>query len=86
MQVWKFEKKVYEIEGVRIIVRANTDATVEEFDFERCASGNTTLADWLARRIYPYTGDYEVTVVSGSGALDPHGKTHMSTLRDSYAV
>ena len=86
MQALKFEQKVFEKEGVRIVIRADSEAKVEKFDYQRCATGSMTLADWLSKRIYPLTGKYEVVVVNGRGETDPHGKTHMETLRDSYAV
>jgi len=86
MQAWKFEQKVFEKEGVRIIIRADSEAKVERFDYVRCATGSMTLTDWLNKRIYPLTGEYEVVVVNGRGETDPHGKTHLETLRDSYAV
>ena len=85
MQVWKLEQKIFELEGVRIFVRAASDEKVGKFDYQRCTRGNMSIADWLETRVYPLTGDFEVVVVNGRGEM-PHGKTHMTTLRDSYAV
>ncbi len=85
MQAWKLEQKIFELEGVRIIVRAASDEKVGKYDYQRCATGSMSTADWLKTRVYPLTGDLEIVVVNGRGEL-PHGKTHMGTLRDSYAV
>ena len=86
MQAWKFEQKVFEKEGVRILIRVGSEVAVQKFDYDRSAKGTTTLNDWLYTRIYPLTGKHEVVVVNGRGEIDPHGGTHMATLRDSYAV
>ena len=86
MQAWKLEQKVFEKEGVRIVIRAQSEAKVGKFEYQRCATGTTTLADWLSTRVYPLTGELEVVVVNGRGEIDPHGKTHMDTLRSSYSV
>ncbi|WP_375428141.1 hypothetical protein [uncultured Sphingomonas sp.] len=84
MQALTLEQKIFELEGVRVIVRASGDEKVGKYDYQRCATGTMTLADWLKKRVYPLTGDLDVVVVNGRGEM-PHGKTHMNTLRDSYA-
>ena len=86
MQAWKFEQKVFEMERVRIVVRATSETPVKKFPYDRSAKGCTRLSDWLSTRIYPLTGDLEVMVVNGRGEIYPHGNTNMATLRDSYAV
>ena len=84
MQAWKFEQKVFEKERVRIVIRADSEARVTKFGYERGAKGSTKVSDWLETRIYPCVGEFEVTVVNGRGEIDPHGSTHMSTLRATY--
>jgi hypothetical protein len=86
MQVWKFEQKVFEKEGVRLVVRAPSEAAVAPFKYDRAAKGSTRINDWLETRIYPLTGDFEVFIVNGRGEIDHHGNTQMVTIRDSYAV
>ena len=84
MQAWKFEQKVFEREGVRIVVRAPSETKVGKFGYAKCARGNTSISSWLETRIYPLTGDHEVMVVNGRGEIYPHGSTYMSTLRATY--
>ena len=84
MQAWKFEQKVFAKEQVRIVIRAGSEAPVNRFGYDRAAKGTTTLHDWLNTRIYPLTGDLDIVVINGRGEIDPHGSTHMSTLRASY--
>ena len=86
MQAWKFEQKVFELEGVRIFVRTGSESKMLKFDYLRAAADNTRLSDWLSTRIYPLTGEHEVVVVNGRGEIDPNGKTKMATLRNSYQV
>ena len=86
MQAWKFEQRVFEKEGVRVVIRAPSDVSVKKFDYDRGAKGNTSVSSWLETRIYPLTRDYEVMVVNGHGEIYPHGSTHMSTLRATYEV
>ncbi len=86
MQAWKFEQKIFELEGVRILIRTSSEAKIPKFEYLRAAADNTRLSDWLNTRIYPLTGELEVVVVNGRGEIDPNGKTKMATLRNSYAV
>jgi hypothetical protein len=78
------EQAVFELEEVRIIVRARPNTDLGDFDYNRKAAGNTSITEWLEQRIYPLTNEHYVVVVDGSGAL-PHGRTKMEKLRSSYA-
>ena len=86
MQVWKFEQKVFDKEQIRIVVRASSETNVKKYGYDRAAKGTTKINDWLETRIFPYTGDLEVIVVSGRGQIEHHGNTQIATLRNSYSV
>jgi hypothetical protein len=81
--IGQFELAVLSLEEVRVVVRGPSTAKVKGYDYERSAAGNTSITSWIATRIKPLIGDFEVVVVDGSGVV-PHGRTKLSNLRDSY--
>jgi hypothetical protein len=80
----EIEQAVFDLEEVRIVIRAPKREALNDFDYDRKAAGNTSITDWLDQRIRPLVGDHQVVVVDGTGAL-PHGRTKMDKLRASYA-
>ena len=83
MNVAEFEQKIFEVEEVRLVVRAPAGTQIGDYDFQRCAASGTSVTEWLKQRVWPRVNGLEVVVVDGSGAY-PHGRTRMSTLRDTY--
>lgn len=87
MNIGLFEQEVFDKEEIRIVVRGSYRANVGDYEYERRAADNTSIASWLDTRIKPLlqVGDihYEVVVVDGSGRI-PHGKSKLSTVRGSY--
>lgn len=85
MNISAFETAVWEKEGVRIVIRANRNDGVADYDSINRAAANSTISSWLDNRVRPKINDREVTVIDGRGQI-PNGKTKMSTLRNSYKV
>ena len=83
ISVRDLEKRILELEEVVLTVRAPADTMVEDYCYERKAAGNSSVTDWLDGRVKPLIGGYEVAIVNGDYA-SPHGRTKLSTLRDSY--
>ena len=84
MRVNEFEEKVWEIEGVRIVIRANSNEKVEVYDFVNTAPQGNTLTWFLSGRVKPLLADnMKVVTIDGSGKV-PNGKTLLSTLRQTY--
>lgn len=83
ISVSAFEAKVFELEEVRIVVRADPNALVEDYDYQRGTSGVTSITKWLDTRVRPAIGEYKVVVVDGEGSI-PNGRTHMTKLKKSY--
>ncbi|MGA8611012.1 MAG: hypothetical protein WB760_04735 [Xanthobacteraceae bacterium] len=79
----EIEQAVFDLEEVRIVIRAPVREKLDDFDYDRKAAGTTSITDWLDQRIKPLLGPHQVVVVDGTGAL-PHGRTKMDKLRDSY--
>ena len=80
----EIEQAVYELEEIRIVIRAGVREVMDDFVYERKAAANTSITEWLEQRIVPIVGRYPVVVVDGTGAL-PHGRTKLEKLRESYA-
>jgi hypothetical protein len=83
MTIWELEKVIREREEILLFVRGPVAAKVGEFHYERAAWGSMSITEWLQKRVYPCTGQYEVVVVDGH-LNTPHGRTKLSTLRDTY--
>jgi hypothetical protein len=83
MRVSEVESRVYELEEVRIVIRADSNEEVGTFNYSRKAPGTASITEWLDQRIYPLVGNHGVVVIDGNGAT-PHRRTRMSTLRESY--
>ena len=83
MTVSEFEKAVWTLEGIRIVIRAPADSQVEEYGFANAADKNLSITRLIANRIQQRVGNSEVVVIGGDGAL-AHGLFHLDTLRASY--
>lgn len=83
MRVDEFEQAVLEIEEIVIRIRARPDAEVGNYDYRRRASAETSVTEWLNTRIIPNLNGRHVSIVSGH-FNQPHGRTKLRTLRDSY--
>lgn len=84
MNVLELEAIVFELEQVRIVIRAPARVTVKDFIYKRQARGTTKVMDWISARIKPLLeSHWDIVVVNGNGQLI-HWRTTMETLRSSY--
>jgi hypothetical protein len=81
--VEEWERKFFEKEDVRAVVRAGRNELVSDYTFERKASGNVNLTSFMNQRVLPTVGNFEVAIVDGNSNT-PHGRTKIETLRNSY--
>jgi hypothetical protein len=79
----EIEQKVFELEHVRIVIRAKSSESLGDYSYLRKAADGSSITEWIHSRLKHIVGDSDVVVVDGSGAI-PHGRTRMSTLRASY--
>lgn len=84
MRVIELEAAVFDLEEVRIVIRASARTEVGNFEYARKAANNSSITEWLQQRIVPLLNGYEVTVINGHGEI-PHGRTRMERLRETYA-
>lgn len=62
-----FEKRIFEIEGIRVIIKTDKE-NIEPYQFQRRASGNITLIRFLRQRIFKYLENNDgVSIIKGNG-------------------
>ena len=83
MNIQEFERLVFELEEIKLIIRGPRGAEVEDYGYARQASGQTSVTKWLNTRVRERLGDFEFSVIGGD-FTEPHGRTKLSTLRSSY--
>jgi hypothetical protein len=79
----EIEQAVFELEEIRIVIRAPANGNFEPYQYTRKAAENASIAEWLEQRVKPIINGHGVVVVDGNGNI-PHGRTRLSTLRASY--
>lgn len=84
MRIDVFEQTVFDIETIVIRIRAPATGEIGDYVYERRASDDASVTEWLSARITPKLNDLEVSIIDG-GFKAPHGRTKLRTLRDSYA-
>lgn len=83
MTIQKFEKKVWEVDKVRIVIRDRQTQKVSTYEQKNAAKENWNITGYLKNRISPLIGDREVVVLDGKGKI-PNGRTSLKTIRLSY--
>lgn len=83
MTIADFEKKVWEKDKVRIVIRERSTRKVNAYSSKNAAKENWNVAQFLRNRISPLIEGREVVVVDGSGDV-PHGRKLLKTIRESY--
>ena len=85
MRVDEFERRVLELEEIVLRIRASVDTEVDDYDYERQASGGTSVTYWLQKRITPRLHGLQYSIVDGR-YQHPHGRTSLQRLRESYEM
>lgn len=79
-----FEEKFWEIEHIVIVLRCSPTTEVGEYDYKRAASGDTTLSELKNNRLAELAEMGISYVIHDGDVAEPHGKTKLSSIRDSY--
>lgn len=84
MNVEEFEDAIWEIDGVRVAVRAEREREIEEsYNYKRALEGEKTVKDLRRLRIEPCLGGIQYEILDGD--FEPtNGRMKLKTLRDSY--
>jgi hypothetical protein len=87
MLVTDLEDAVWDVEGIRIVIRASTKSTrvMLAYNFKKAAPQTWTVSEWFENRVRPRTGSREVVVIGGDGE-QPNGNMKLRTLRSSYSA
>lgn len=81
----EFERQVFELEGVRIVIRTNRDK-ITPYDYERKARRNMSVMRFLHTRIGKFLKAREsVCVIDGYGNEVPFINT-IDNVRKSYNI
>jgi len=82
--IYDIERKVFELDEIRIVIRTDKSRPFKDFNFTRKADGNTTVTEYVNNRIKPLLNDgIEIDIIEGSGQI-PHPRTTIETVRNSY--
>lgn len=79
----EIEQAVFELDEIRIVIRAGSTSQLGSYQYARKAAENASVSEWLEQRIKPAINGHGVVVVDGNGNI-PHGRTRLSTVRASY--
>ncbi len=69
MKVGDFEQRVWDLERIRIVVRADRYDEVEDYDYKNAANENWRTSEFLKNRVVGRVGGREVTVIQGDGKI-----------------
>jgi hypothetical protein len=83
MRVDVFEARVWEVEGIRIVVRAPERTEVGDYEWQNAAQETWRVTQWLENRLLPRLNGHQVVVLQGDGA-QPHGRVILRNLRQSW--
>jgi len=83
MTVQERENKVWQQDGIRIVVRDRSNAKVKEYNQKKVAQDNWRITQFLNNRIAPLVKDREVAVVDGDGKIT-NGNMKLKAIRQSY--
>ena len=84
MTVQELQEKAWKIDRIRVAIFERADASVEDYTWQNAAQGNWSVTEYLNNRIRPLIGkEIALAVFLGNGDL-AHGRTLLSSVRDSY--
>ena len=85
MKLAAFEQQVWEVEGIRIVVRADENDELEEYGYKRAAPETWSTREFLENRIEPLVGDRRVVVIRGDGKKS-YRSVKLRNLRETYSA
>jgi hypothetical protein len=85
MKLADFEQRVWEVEGIRIVIRGDENDEVEDYTRRNAANENWRTREFLEKRIEPRVGGRKVVVIKGDGEI-PNGRVLLRNLRATYSA
>jgi len=83
MKVRDFEDKVWETEGIRIVIHAKDNTDVEDYDYKKAADASWRITELGQKRIDKHLDGNTFSVIQGDGE-EPNGRVILRTIRNSY--
>lgn len=78
------ERQIFELEEIKVVIRSKKDTQFDSYNYSRKAATNTSITEWYNTRLKPIIGNnYDAEIVDGNGN-NPHGRTNIETVRNSY--
>ncbi|WIJ41348.1 hypothetical protein QPK06_20255 [Aeromonas veronii] len=84
MTVQELEETIWEIENIRVIIRAAEGQQVGNYGYQNAANQNWNVKKFLDDRVRPLVPGLEVIVIQGNGE-EPHSRTLLRNVRPTYA-
>jgi hypothetical protein len=81
MKLADFEQKVWDVENIRIVVRADENDEVRDYNYKKSATETWTTNEFLKNRI----GSKKVVVIRGDGQKS-RGGVKLRNLRATYSA
>jgi hypothetical protein len=85
MKLADFEQQVWDVENIRIVVRADENDEVRDYNYKKSATETWTTKEFLNNRIGPRVGSKKVVVIRGDGKKT-RGGVKLHNLRASYSA
>lgn len=80
--VAEFEKQVWKIESIRVVVRAPGKTAVGSYNMKKAANAKWRYSQ-LEGRLAGYLGDFEFVITDGTGNI-PGRNMSLQRIRESY--
>jgi len=83
MKVREFEDKVWEREGIRIVIHAKDNTIVNDYEYQKAADSTWRITELAQKRIEKHLDGNTFSVIQGDGE-EPNGRVILRTIRNSY--
>ncbi len=83
MKVGELEARIWELEGIWILILAPSHEEVHDYNYGSPARENWRVAEWLEARVKPSVPDKVVMVLQGNGE-QYRGNDPLHALRHTY--
>lgn len=83
MKARDFEDKVWEVEGVRIVLHTGNATEVKDYDYKKAADETWRITELGEKRLNKHLDGITYSVIQGDGE-EPHGRVILRTVRNGY--
>ncbi|MDJ0891669.1 MAG: hypothetical protein QNK18_10835 [Gammaproteobacteria bacterium] len=83
MKVGELEARIWELEGIRVLILAPSHEEVAGYRYCSPAGQTCRVAEWLETRVRPSVPNHMVMVLQGNGR-QPQGNVPLHRLRHTY--